>query len=101
MISDFNTTLYNPDFGGFLSFVNEGVGGWFANLFLLMVFIVATYVGSKGEHKMSNVLSLSFLTCFILGMILKLMMNVQEQVLFAIGAGLAISVFWSVIESRG
>jgi hypothetical protein len=92
---------YGTGFEGFLNYANILVNGWFVNVFLALIWIVTVYTLSKSEWKMPGILSFAFFITFITAMIMRLFItSMNELVLFMLGVGLAISVFWAVIMDR-
>lgn len=95
---------YNVSWGegipGVLNYTNSLVDGWLVNLFLIFTFIVMTYVGSKSEWKITNVVATSCFVTFVAAMIFSLMVEVNTILLFVLGIGLGVSVFIMILESK-
>ena len=94
----FNVTSHGAGFEGFVNYANVLVDGWLATLFIAFIWLSVLYVGSKSEWKLSGVMAFDFLLCLVSTMIIRLFTIVNETVVFVCIFGLAISVFWMVIE---
>lgn len=93
MTDGFYNVSYGPGMEGVLNYCNEVTGGWFANLFLIFIFIVSTYTLSKSEWKMNSTLTFSFFLIFITSMIMRLFLRVNALVMYIAIIGLAITIF--------
>jgi hypothetical protein len=92
MVEPYYNLSYGRGFEGFLNYGNELVGGWLANVFLFLIFIVSVSALSKSEWKMSSVLSFSFFMCFIASIIMKLFMAGSDYVIILLAIGIAVCV---------
>lgn len=98
-------TYFNPladgnGLEGLMNWSNNYSNGWMINLFIGMVFIVSTYVLSKSEWKMSNVLTFTFLLSFLLSMIASLFVSVNGYLIFFSSMGFIVALVWSFIDRR-
>ena len=93
MTTPYYNVSYGVGFEGIMNYVNEIVNTWFANLFLLFIFIVTFYTLSKSEWKMNSVLTYSFLVVFISAIIMRLFMRVNILIVYISILGLAITIF--------
>lgn len=89
--------IFNNSYGhgaeGFFNYTNSLVDGWFANLFIAMIFIAGTFVFSKSEWKMPSICAFMFLVCGVTAIIFKQFTAVNEYLVFLCGIGLAVSLF--------
>lgn len=93
MADNFYNISYGEGMEGIMNYVNEITNTWFANFFLLFIFIVTLFTLSKSEWKMNSVLTFSFLLIFITSMILRLFLRVNALIMYVAIIGLAITVF--------
>jgi len=96
-------TFYNPltdgpGLEGLLSWSNTYSEGWFSAAFLVMIWIVSTYVLSKSEWKMSNVVTFSSLLVFLLSVIMSLFLAVNGYLIFASSVVFIVGLVFSIIN---
>ena len=96
------TAYYNASFGngleGFINWANAYSSNMMTNLFLIMVWIVSTYVLSKSEWKMSNVVAFTSLLIFMLSLIARLFVQIHQALIFVSSIAFAIGLVWSIID---
>ena len=85
---------------GVVNFANTYSEGWMVNLFLLMIWIVSTYVLSKSEYKMANVLTFTFLLTFLLAIIFSLFITINPYIIFFTSIGFVGALVWSIIGGK-
>lgn len=100
MVEVFYDPLVNPGLEGFLNWANSYTEGWFASAFIVMVWIVSTYVLSKSEWKLSNVVTFTSFLTFLLSLIMSLFMSVNGYLIFFTSTLFIISLSWSIIDRR-
>lgn len=98
-------TFYNPTveglgIEGLLNWANSYTEGWFASAFIVFIWIVSTYVLSKSEWKLSNVLTFTSLLTFLLSIIMSLFMTVNGYLIFFSSIVFVISLVWSIVDRR-
>lgn len=93
----YNMTKDGKGFEGLLSWANSYVNGWLTTAFIFVVFVVGTYVLSKSEWKMTNVISFMFSICLMLSFMVSLFTTVTPQLIVICIIGLSINIFWNII----
>ena len=95
---------YNSSYGtgleGLFNYTNLLVDGWLVNSFLVVIFLITTYVLSKSEWELSSVVAYSFLITFISSMFFRLFTQVNEMIILLTIIGLAGSVTWNILSRR-
>ena len=92
---------YGTGFEGFINYANLLVEGWFAALFLAMIFIICLIVLSKSEWNMPTIFAFGCFTCLIAAFIMKLFTVVNAVIIFAIVLGLGLSIIWGSVNKYG
>jgi uncharacterized membrane protein len=96
----YNSSLDGIGLPGLLNYTNNLVNGYFGTAFLVMIWIVIFFVGSKSEWRMSNVITTTFFITFVTAMILSIIITINSQVMWILGIGIAIGIFWMMIEGK-
>jgi len=97
MTDPFYNISYGPGMEGILNYCNEITDGWFANLFLIFIFVSTTFVLSKSEWKMNSVLSYSFFVTLVTALVMSLFVELNGYIVYISVIGLALSVFIGII----
>lgn len=100
MADPFYNISYGPGMEGILNYVNEITSGWFANLFLLFIFIISMYTLTKSEWKLNSVLAFSFFLIFITSMVMRLFIKVNILIMYVAIIGLAVTVFTGLWDKQ-
>lgn len=97
MADPYYNTSYGEGLEGVFNYSNSITDGWFANLFVIFIFIVTFTTLSKSEWKMNGVLAFCFFLTFITSMIMTLFMQVNPVLIYISLIGLAISVLAGIL----
>jgi len=96
----YNAATYGNGLEGVLNWANGYTDGFFSGAFLVMIWIVSTYVLSKSEWKLSNVLAFTSLLTFLIAMFMSLFMTINGYLTFFSSIVFIISLVWSIIGGR-
>jgi len=96
----FNPVVDGSGIEGLFNWSNTYTDGWFSLSFLVMVWIVSTYVLSKSEWKMSNVLTFTSLLTFLLAVIMGLFTAVNGYLIFFSSIVFIVALAWSIIDRK-
>jgi len=95
---------YNLSYGvgaeGLFNYANLLVEGWLVNSFLIVIFLISTYVLSKSEWELSSSVAYSFFITFISCMFFRLFTQVNEMIILLTIVGLAMSITWNILSRR-
>jgi len=96
----YNITAHGPGIEGFMNYANVLVEGWMATAFVVFIWLITMYVGSKSEWNIKSVLAFSFFISLVTIMIIRLFTVVNEILVFVCIFGLGLSVFLMIIDKR-
>jgi hypothetical protein len=96
----YNATTYGGGIEGILNWGNTWTDGIFANIFLVMIWIVSSYVLSKSEWKMSNVITFTSFLTFLLAVIMSLFMTVNGYIIFFSSVVFVVALVVSIIDRK-